>query len=514
MNLKEKLKSIFSGPIVLYPLLLAVFPVLFLFAHNINLVAPDQVFLPLAVSVFFTLVLWAILSLVLQSLSKAGLATAIFLVFFFSYGFIYEALENAGIFVPRHAYYFPGTLLVWGYCVYFISRSRGNFRTTTAALNAIAVILIIINLATISLYQITKTKATSDETVKSTSAATPASGASQSLPDIYLIILDEYAHPDTMKGWYDYDSSKFIKSLEGKGFFIAKESKTRSPQTPETIAQVVNMEYLTRGWYWDETKRAFNKVAPDTGTGYSETVAWSDLTYWKYAHNKVAELLRTKGYKYVYFGNWLVNGKWASYVKDYADLYFNYSETADTAWVSEFQDSLGNTTMLRPFYSHLVGSQYESYYKRSTLSTLAHLKEMPAAESPKFVFAHLMCPHEPFTLNAKGEAVALLNYQNYKDKRFYLGQYIFISEELEKIADSLLAKSKIPPIIIIQSDHGLRPHHPGIVIGKDEWRKILNAMYLPGMDKTAVHDSISPVNTFRLVFNQYFNTDYELLPDD
>ena len=503
-----------NWPAPLYVLLLAAFPVLYLYAYNIREMDLGQALLPLAVSLAGAVLLWALLTLLLRDGRKAGLAIVLFLLFFFTYGRLYQGLEDWGVLVPGHTYLLPGILLLWGYSVYFISRVKGDFRTTTTIINIIAAVLIIINLTNILIYEITKPKFTDNQPAKATSAAGTVPGASQSLPDIYLIILDEYAHPDTMKGWYDYDSSKFIKSLEGKGFFIAKESKTRSPQTPETIAQVVNMEYLTRGWYWDETKRAFNKVAPDTGTGYSETVAWSDLTYWKYAHNKVAELLRTKGYKYVYFGNWLVNGKWASYVKDYADLYFNYSETADTAWVSEFQDSLGNTTMLRPFYSHLVGSQYESYYKRSTLSTLAHLKEMPAAESPKFVFAHLMCPHEPFTLNAKGEAVALLNYQNYKDKRFYLGQYIFISEELEKIADSLLAKSKIPPIIIIQSDHGLRPHHPGIVIGKDEWRKILNAMYLPGMDKTAVHDSISPVNTFRLVFNQYFNTDYELLPDD
>ena len=75
-------------------------------------------------------------------------------------------------------------------------------------------------------------------------------------------------------------------------------------------------------------------------------------------------------------------------------------------------------------------------------------------------------------------------------------------------------KSETPPIIILQSDHGQRPHHPGIVIGGDEWHKILNAMYLPGMDYAGLSDSISPVNTFRLIFNHYFDADYPLLEDD
>lgn len=46
---------------------------------------------------------------------------------------------------------------------------------------------------------------------------------------------------------------------------------------------------------------------------------------------------------------------------------------------------------------------------------------------------------------------------------------------------------------------------------------ILNAYYLPNVDKDALNSSlypsITPVNSFRLVFNLYFDADYELLPD-
>ena len=39
-------------------------------------------------------------------------------------------------------------------------------------------------------------------------------------------------------------------------------------------------------------------------------------------------------------------------------------------------------------------------------------------------------------------------------------------------------------------------------------------MYLPGMDTAMLSVSISPVNTFRLIFSQYFDADYPLLEDD
>jgi hypothetical protein len=42
---------------------------------------------------------------------------------------------------------------------------------------------------------------------------------------------------------------------------------------------------------------------------------------------------------------------------------------------------------------------------------------------------------------------------------------------------------------------------------------ILNAYYLPGAAPGSIYDSVSPVNTFRIVFNLYLGTDLELLPD-
>ena len=43
--------------------------------------------------------------------------------------------------------------------------------------------------------------------------------------------------------------------------------------------------------------------------------------------------------------------------------------------------------------------------------------------------------------------------------------------------------------------------------------KIFNAYYLPSVDKSKLYPTISPVNSFRLVFNEYFGGNYDLLPD-
>jgi hypothetical protein len=511
--MRETFRYIFRGAVVIYPVLFAVFPILFLYACNIREMSANQIVIPLVVSVLFTLFLWAILYLILRNIRKAGLATTTFLFLFFSYGRFYGLLEKWDVFVPNHGHFLPAVLLVFGYCIYFIKLARRDFMTTTKILNTMAVVLIVINLFNIGSYQ-----------VRILSAPAQPAGTKQvvdvsidpkklkTMPDIYFIVLDEYSHPDTMKEWYGYDNSWFIESLKDKGFFVANKSRTRSPHTPLIIAEVLNMEYLTPGWYWDETKKDYIEIT-SAKSEYPGEPPWSEPFFRKYACNKVADFLGTKGYKYIYFGTFLDVGRWDSYMKNRADLYYNYYETTDALWVSEFQNTLWSTTMLRPFYPYLTGSQYESYYRRGVLNTLAHLKEMPSVEGPKFVFAHLMCPHPPFVFGPNGESIASTKRNNFEDKQFYLGQYIFINREIEKVVNSILKSSINEPIIVIQSDHGIRPHYPGIEIGNDEWRKILNVYYLPGGGKELLYDSISPVNSFRVIFNYYFDAEYDLLED-
>jgi len=490
--MKQKLKDIFKGPVVFYPPLFAAFPILFLYTYNVNETSMGEVWLPLVISVAAALVLWAVLSLILRSLAKAGLATAIFLLFFFSYGHLYDVLEW-GVFMPKHTYLLSSMLFIWGYCVYFIGRAKRDFRIATKFFNIMAVLLIAINLFNIGVYQVKLARLSADASVE-TSEQTIASPAELStMPDIYFIILDEYAHPDIMKEWYDYDNSEFINSLEDIGFFIAYESKTQSLHTPQVLAEILNMEYLNGG-------------------------AWSEPTYQKIAYNEVANFLKAQGYQYIVFGNNFARYTWEKYAKNNVDLYLDYHGYNSSSMVTEFMYILWNTTMLQPFYVYVTGSQYEDSYRCQTLYMLEKLKALPALEGSKFVFAHLICPHTPFVFGPDGEYVAPANWFNYEDKQFYLGQYIFISAEIEKVVDVLLKESEVPPIIILQSDHGTRTRtndpKADYPVGDNDWQKILNAMYLSDMDYDTVSDNISPVNTFRLIFNHYFGADYPLLEDD
>ena len=68
-------------------------------------------------------------------------------------------------------------------------------------------------------------------------------------------------------------------------------------------------------------------------------------------------------------------------------------------------------------------------------------------------------------------------------------------------------------MIILQGDHGaLQQHIPEKrIFGR---MGILNAYYFPGKQNQGLYETISPVNSFRLLFNLYFGTEYPILKDE
>ena len=478
--------SFWRKPVVIHPFLFAAYPIFFLYAYNVSEMSISQILIPTLVSILSALLLWVFLSWILKDVLKAGLATSLFLFFFFFYGHFYELLEKQDVFVPEHSLLLPGALLVLGYCIYFIKIARRNFQTTTKILNVVAAVLMAINVGTVVSYEITKAWARSQAVKPQDSAITTVDRAKlNTMPDIYYLIFDEYASLSTIKEFYNYDNSQFVAELTNRGFFVAEASKTKTMYSERSIASALNMEYFT-----DEVP--------------------IQIARQKIPSNKVVEFLVAQGYRYVYFGSWFDFGKY----EINADLYYNFYDTSQHgAVVTEFSRIFWNSTMLRPFYDYLTQGQYETYHRSGLTKTLEQLRKTPEVPGPKFVFAHIMSPHCPFVFGANGERVGLAGFYNWSDKQFYLGQYVFITKQIEELVDVLLKETASPPVIIIQSDHGVRPIHPGINIGGDEWQKILNAYYLPGGGEKLLYDSISPVNSFRIIFNHYFGADYDLLGD-
>jgi hypothetical protein len=133
---------------------------------------------------------------------------------------------------------------------------------------------------------------------------------------------------------------------------------------------------------------------------------------------------------------------------------------------------------------------------------------------PKFVFMHIIDPHPPFVFNADGSKIpdpsSFIdqngNYTLEKYQQGYRDDVPFADQELEKTITALLSKSTRPVVIVLQTDTG-----PWFTSGPDQFT-ILNAYYMPG-HTAQLYPGISPVNSFRVVLNAYFNAKLPLLND-
>jgi hypothetical protein len=146
------------------------------------------------------------------------------------------------------------------------------------------------------------------------------------------------------------------------------------------------------------------------------------------------------------------------------------------------------------------------------LSALDKLKSIPDKPGHQFVFAHLVIPHPPYSFGPNGEAISFNDGAPVEERiKAYTDQVLFINHEILEVVDAILSKSEPPPVIIIQGDHGPLPD---IAFSGDEKMPILNAYYLPGTEaQKNLYPSITPVNTFRVILNSYFDQNLPLLND-
>jgi hypothetical protein len=231
-------------------------------------------------------------------------------------------------------------------------------------------------------------------------------------------------------------------------------------------------------------------------------------------NSEVMNFLKSKGYKFIHFSS----GAEPTDRNRYADLYFRSKAG------NEFQMMLIKTTLL-----NAVERRFK-FFRVSTrnrvLFTFSKLGELHKIKEPIFVFAHIISPHPPFCFGANGEPVPEVKLELHgtvwAQKENYVNQLIFISKKVKVLIDEILSGSEIPPIIILQADHGPGSFFgdPGSAAGEpvgenalNERMTIFNAYYLPSGGDTLLYSSITPVNTFRLIFDFYFGTKYGLVDD-
>jgi len=475
-------------PTIIYPLLLGAFSVLFLFSNNVALFPLSQLWFPLIMVVGIIALTWMLAYLILRNGSKSALLVALFWTALLSYVQIVEPLQNLKIFgfvLGLNRFFVPFGVIVFLALGYIIIRSRRNFATLTQMLNIASAVLVLISAFNIAIFEYRNKEKAYDVIVSEGYSFAGQSIKEEKLPDIYYLIFDRYASASTLKESYSYDNSSFVNFLKDKGFYVAERSHANYSTTILSLASSLNMNYL---------------ILPEKDGGKKN----NDQTRYlqRIAENEVLRLLKSYGYKAFHFGSWF----WATCDNPNADVNINYSNLPFRGFtLAVFENSA-----LYPF------ARFFSTFDTGLLSLFDKLAALPDAASPKFVFAHVLLPHDPYLFRRDGQPLTSYEKLSKSEKEKYLDQLIFTTKKIEILVEALLSKSKRTPIIILQSDEGpyideaedTKSLNPAAIRKRTG---ILNAYYLPGAKINQLSLTITPVNSFRVVCNEYFGTKYKLL---
>ncbi len=471
-----------------YPLLLAIYPAVGLVAVNISQMTLLAGMRSILVAVLFSFLVFFSFHWRIREAHKASLMCAWFLIFFFSYGHLYDAIEGwslSGLVLGRHRFLFPLWLLFFGSGAWWLWKRNGRLEGFTRALNIISVILLVLPTVQIGLFEYRRTHSSVPEAASDMQAPVPAS---TDQPDVYYIILDSYSRADMLLEYYQLDISGFEDALEDMGFYTVTCSQSNYGVTDLSLATSLNMNYI-------------EMVAPPEVEDQAEWISLGEPI----RHSLVRQWFEEMGYQTVAFET----GVWWSEIQD-ADFYFRKTThglgTMSGFWsATEFEILFLRTTVLRivdELGSAWLGDFLEApqrehaQYIHYTLDQLGKVPEIPGA---KFVFVHLMAPHAPFVFSPEGDfRVSETASPGFPDEIQYLNTL------LVPMVRSIIENSSTPPVIILQSDHGL-----------DTEVRLANfiSIYMPGGRSDVLYPTLTPVNIFRLVFNTYFGRQLPLLPD-
>jgi len=497
-------------------ILFAIFPLSYLWSVNAAEIDPSVILRPFLFTLGGAAILYGVLYLSVRHANKAAYIGTLILLLFFSYGHVYDLFRHSSNLgdLGRHRTLIPVYTVALGLGIWgIISRDKG-MKKLFQWLNITCTLLVLISIIQLGTFYIT-TASASHQTASVQTNPT-LSAYHQDSPDVYFIVLDAYMRADALQEEMGFDNSAFINQLEEMGFYVAQCSRTYYGYTRGSIASTLNMSYLT-------------DMEAKTGILSSEDGFWNIIK-----DSEVRRQLKEIGYKTVSFRSeypWLeltdadvflgldrpsITSAYlypfeSIYIRSTAAVLFNALDTVMN--LSRFWEKLTRQEAA-PEVSPVAVDPYIQFHVDLLRFTLEKLTEIPAIAGPKFVYAHIFVPHGPHVFLPNGEIITDPTYYSGDpgntagseiDRQGYIYGVQFINAQIIPVLQRIIDSSDVPPIIILQGDHGYQDNNPG-------QSTILNVFYFPnGYDK--LYETITPVNTFRIVFDEYFGGSFQLLPD-
>ena len=443
---------------ILFPFLLAFFPSWILILKNYDEVIFQDILISLAI-ISISVIVWIVITKIIKNENKAALITGVGVGFFFYFGYVQDALDGIMIFnIPINK---TSILLIISILIFIIStiyfvKSRKSFESTIKIANVITITLILV----VALQFVIP-------------------GAYAEKPNVYHIILDEYTDNEILMKKFGYNNEKFLEFLNKNGFYMTDKSFSTFGSTPNELNSILNMDYpIKKGWVSD---------------------AYQDLKT-----NKVMSTFSDQNYSVIETNSAM---RW----KDFSDVDTHLCYDVDFI-NSEFLDQVLRKSIIRYFME-----QHQTDTRRDIVRcTFNELSEIALqSNGPTYVFAHLYVPHPPFIFGPNGENVTpdhseISGLQSWENPQGYLNQLIYATSEISVVITNIVENDP-NAIIILQGDTGTSTGTDGTTTTMKDIYQIHSILYAVRIPDVNNFENAIPVNTYRIIFNNYFDMNYEYL---
>jgi Sulfatase len=322
-------------------------------------------------------------------------------------------------------------------------------------------------------------------------------------PDVYLILMDEYANSAVLRDVFKFDNGAFEDSLRQLGFVVPRVIHSNYVHTILSLPSLLNFSHLT-------------PLTSELGDRATDPT----LPNYLLENNRTAAFLKSRGYRFIFFpSQW-----WFSTEHNRnADSEFHAwhgLNPAREATRSDLRRSLARSTALDLL---LKDHGYDADHVKRTLDGVARVSTLP---EPTFVFAHILNPHRPYVFDEDCESLKArlmgVNGWSPEKQSAYIDQVQCMNHLVLGVVKTILRNSTEPPIILLQGDHGTSTRlyftaKSAEAVSPAQARErfgAFGAYYLPHGGDRLFQDSVTLVNVFRKVLDYYFQAGLPLAPDN
>jgi hypothetical protein len=441
--------------------------------------------------------------LLLKNSTRATAFSFYILSVFFLFGAIHDFLKStiSNSFFVSYSLLLPLISIITLLVFFFLRKRNVNNLSTLRYFFYLITVFFILEVATLVFNELTnKSK---DNSISGADDTHNFKGGitNRSKPDIYFIVFDGYTSSKCLKDEFNYDNNGIDSTLKANNFFLSASSRSNYNLTAFSLTSTWNLNYLKSG---------IEKNIVTSGN-----LLRAITTFKK---NKLVNLLTQEGYSIRNYGCLDIENFPAK-----TSAYFNgldYRQIDNQTLASRIWKDIGwNFTTKNIFTgafrvpeSYKLNKSYHLY--RNTYNLNGLISELNThSDTPKFIYAHFMLPHEPFYLDSNGKMTSDTDIilQKFNFKEGYLAQLKYSNILLKKIIPIISKESGSEKVVIIEGDHGYREYDESV--SKEKQFMNLNAYYFSDGDYSKLYDGISPVNSFRVILNKYFSQSFPLLKD-